>query len=60
MLLSVQLPITIVSQIKLTSSPAVMGEYANRWGLKVILWTVSAVVIALNLLLLVSLLTGRI
>ena len=29
MLLSVQLPITIVAQIKLTSSPRVMGKYAN-------------------------------
>ena len=55
MLLSMQLPITIVTQIRLTSSPAVMGNYANRTGLKVLLWTVAAVVIGLNVLLLKAL-----
>jgi manganese transport protein len=55
-LLSVQLPITIVTQIRLTSSPKVMGKYANRSGLKALLWGVAAVVIGLNLLLLKALL----
>ncbi len=58
MLLSMQLPITIVTQIRLTSSPAVMGNYANRTGLKVLLWTVAAVVIGLNVLLLKALIWG--
>jgi manganese transport protein len=58
MVLSVQLPITIVTQIRLTSSPAVMGKYANPPGLKAVLWTVAAVVIALNGLLLKVLLFG--
>jgi manganese transport protein len=58
MLLSMQLPITIVTQIRLTSSPAVMGNYANSGGLKVLLWTVAAVVIGLNVLLLKALIWG--
>ncbi len=51
MLLSVQLPITIITQIRLTSSRAVMGTYANTPLLKVTLWLVAAVVVALNLML---------
>lgn len=58
MLLSMQLPITIVTQIRLTSSTAVMGNYANSGGLKVLLWTVAAVVIGLNVLLLKALIWG--
>jgi manganese transport protein len=58
MLLSMQLPITIVTQIRLTSSPAVMGSYANTPGLKVLLWTVAAVVIGLNALLVKVLVFG--
>jgi manganese transport protein len=56
MLLSMQLPITVVTQIRLTSSPKVMGKYANGPALKVLLWTVAAVVVGLNLLLLKALL----
>ncbi|MCX6566174.1 MAG: Nramp family divalent metal transporter [Candidatus Aminicenantes bacterium] len=51
MLLSVQLPITIITQIRLTSSSVVMGKYANSRPLRVVLWVVAAVVIALNLML---------
>jgi manganese transport protein len=58
MALSMQLPFTIVTQIRLTSSPKVMGVYANGPGLKALLWTVAAVVIALNALLLKVLLFG--
>lgn len=54
MLLSVQLPITIVTQIRLTSSAEVMGPYANSALLRMTLWIVAAIVIALNLLLLAS------
>jgi manganese transport protein len=57
-LLSMQLPITIVTQIRLTSSPAVMGNYVNGRGLKVLLWTIAAVVIGLNVLLLKALIWG--
>jgi manganese transport protein len=58
MLLSMQLPITIVAQIRLTSSPEVMGKYANGPGLKALLWTVAAVVIGLNALLVKALIWG--
>jgi manganese transport protein len=58
MILSLQLPFTIVTQIRLTSSKKVMGRYANPPGLKVILWTVAAAVIGLNVLLLKAWLTG--
>ncbi len=58
MLLSMQLPITIVTQVRLTSSPAVMGKYANGTALKVLLWGVAAVVIGLNVFLLKVLISG--
>jgi manganese transport protein len=58
MLLSVQLPITIVTQIRLTSSAAVMGRYANGKALRALLWAVAAVVIGLNVLLFKALLLG--
>ena len=58
MLLSVQLPLTIVTQIRLTSSREVMGKYANGKALKVLLWAVAAVVIVLNVFLLRALLFG--
>jgi manganese transport protein len=53
-LLSMQLPITIVLQISLTSSTKVMGQYANAFTGKIVLWLVAAVVIFLNILLLKS------
>ena len=59
MLLSVQLPVTIITQVRLTSSPAVMGKYANTPLLRVMLWTVAAIVIALNLLLAGTLILPR-
>ena len=58
MLLSMQLPITIVTQVRLTSSPAVMGKYANGTALKILLWAVAAVVIGLNVFLLKILVLG--
>ncbi len=53
-LLSIQLPVTIILQIGMTSSPKVMGRYANPRLGKALLWTVAGVVIGLNLLLLKS------
>ena len=58
MLLSMQLPFTVVTQIRLTSSPRVMGKYANGKALKLLLWTVAALVIGLNAALLRALLSG--
>lgn len=54
MMLSVQLPLTIVMQVYLTSSPRVMGKYANPLGTKIMLWTIAAVVSGLNVLLFIS------
>lgn len=54
MLLSVQLPITILTQIYLTSSKKVMGIYANTAFDKTILILISGIVISLNIMLLID------
>ncbi len=51
-LLSVQLPLTIYLQLRLTSSKKVMGEFANTPWHNFVLCSIAAVVIGLNLLLL--------
>ena len=56
--LSVQLPLTIIPLIMLTSSERVMGTYANRSFTKLVLWLVGLLVIGLNLLLLKEALSG--
>lgn len=50
--LSMQLPLTIIPLILLTSSRRVMGDYANRPFTRLVLWLVGLLVIGLNLLLL--------
>ncbi len=54
MLLSIQLPITIFTQIYLTSSKKVMGKYANSKLDKILLWGIGIIVTVLNVALLVS------
>ena len=54
MLLSIQLPITIFTQIYLTSSKKVMGKYANSRLDRTALWVIAAIVTALNIALLLS------
>jgi manganese transport protein len=54
MLLSVQLPITIFTQIYLTSSRRVMGKYANSTTDKILLWSIALIVTVLNIALLVT------
>lgn len=56
MLLSMQLPITIILLMYLTSSRKVMGKYVNSLRLKIILGIIGAVVIGLNILLLYQML----
>lgn len=51
MVLSIQLPITIVLQIILTSSKKVMGEFANTMLDKILLIVIAVIVITLNILL---------
>ena len=49
MLLGMQLPITIFTQIYLTSSKKVMGKYANSMRLKITLWCIAVIVTLLNI-----------
>ena len=58
MLLAVQLPITIFTQIYLTSSKKVMGKYANSLPLKIALWIIAILVTLLNVGLLISAIYG--
>ena len=53
-LLSLQLPITVFTQIYLTSSQKVMGPYANPRPLKLILFSIAVTITALNILLLMG------
>ena len=53
MLLAVQLPITIFTQIYLTSSKKVMGKYANSRKLNALLLGIAVMVTGLNVALLV-------
>ncbi len=52
--LSMQLPLTIIPLILLTSSKKVMGEYANKPYGATVLWIVGLIVIGLNIALLVD------
>ncbi len=54
MILSIQLPITIFSQVYLTSSEKVMGKYKNRISTKFMLYGLGAVVSILNIALFIS------
>lgn len=54
MFLSIQLPITVFSQIYLTSSKKVMGQYKNSGIENVLLWIVALIVSGLNIMLLLS------
>ncbi|MCW1306206.1 MAG: divalent metal cation transporter, partial [Candidatus Parvarchaeota archaeon] len=53
-ILSIQLPFTILGQITLTSSTIVMGKYKNRGIEKVLLILTFAIVTFLNVLLLLN------
>lgn len=55
MLLSIQLPITVFSQVYLTSSKKVMGEYVNSRSTTILLLALGTMVTVLNLALLISL-----
>lgn len=54
MLLSIQLPITIFTQLYLTSSKKVMGKYANSKLDRAALWIIALIVTVLNAALLLS------
>ena len=52
--LSMQLPVTVFLQVRLTSSKEVMGKYANALFTKYLLYGIATVVTFLNILLLAS------
>jgi manganese transport protein len=54
MILSIQLPFTIFSQVYLTSSKKVMGKYVNSTASKIVLYSLGAIVTILNIALFVS------
>ena len=54
MMLSMQLPVTIYTQIYLTSSGKVMGEYKNTSFMRILLHVIGAIITILNIMLLVS------
>jgi manganese transport protein len=58
MLLSIQLPITIFLQIRLTSSRKVMGDYCNSRTDNILLWACGLVVTGLNVMLLQELVSA--
>ena len=55
MVLSIQLPITIFLQVKLTSSEKVMGKYKNTFFTRTLIYTIGAIVTLLNIMLFISL-----
>ena len=57
-ILSLQLPFAVVPLIQITSDRKRMGEFANPRWLAVLAWIVSAIIIALNGMLLFNLLSG--
>ena len=57
MFLSIQLPFTMFLQISLTSSPHVMGKYANSLPNKLFLYGLAGIVTLLNIWLLIESLT---
>lgn len=54
MVLSIQLPITIFLQLRLTSSEKIMGKYKNTLFTKSLIYIIGAVVTVLNVMLFVS------
>lgn len=54
MALSLQLPVTVFMQVRLTSSERVMGTHRNRPATRWLLYLIGGAVTALNLMLLVS------
>lgn len=53
-ILSLQLPLTVFLQVRLTSSEKVMGKYANTKSTKYLLYLIATVVTVLNIMLLMS------
>ncbi len=57
--LSIGIPFALVPLVRLTSTGAVMGRYANGTVVRLLGWTVVGLIVALNLALLVLTVSGR-
>ncbi|WP_440709383.1 Nramp family divalent metal transporter [Herbiconiux sp. YIM B11900] len=57
-LLSIGIPFALVPLIRLTGDRAVMGEFADRMPVRATAWTVVALIVALNVVLIVLTVTG--
>jgi manganese transport protein len=53
-ILSLQLSFAVIPLVSLTGNKAKMGVFANKMGLKIAAWTVSAIIIGLNIYLLLQ------
>ena len=53
-ILSLQLPFAVVPLVQFTSEKRTMGAFANPTWLKLLAWTVAAIIVALNVKLLIS------
>lgn len=51
-ILSLQLSFAVIPLVSLTGNKAKMGDFANKMGLKIAAWSVSAIIIGLNVYLL--------
>ncbi|MGH8004318.1 MAG: divalent metal cation transporter, partial [Limisphaerales bacterium] len=56
--LSFQLPFTIIPLILLTRKKEIMGEYANRQWVNILAYVSAAIIIGLNIYLLYQIFTG--
>lgn len=58
-ILSMQLPFTLIPLLHLTGSPNVMGEYVNKKRFQIMGWIFASAILYLNILLLHQLFRGR-
>jgi manganese transport protein len=56
--LSFQLPFTIIPLILFTRKKEIMGEYANRWWVNILAYVSATIIIGLNIYLLYQIFTG--
>ncbi|MFB2555752.1 Nramp family divalent metal transporter [Herbiconiux liangxiaofengii] len=57
-LLSVGIPFALIPLIRLTGDARVMGDFADRMPVRIVSWTVAALIVALNVLLIALTITG--
>ncbi len=50
-ILSLQLPFAVIPLVKFTGDKKIMGKFVNRTWVKILAWSVSAIIVVLNLFL---------